>query len=86
MAPTDTSMKVKYKVSLFLCLHNDITRNWLPTNISISNILTNKDDDNDDEAWIYHEQDQSHSKSPSKSNFRLIHGLTLLVDGPTILH
>jgi hypothetical protein len=57
MTPMDTPMKVKDKVSSFLCLHNDNTKNWLLSNSGIiSNILRNNGDD--DRDWICHEQDR----------------------------
>jgi hypothetical protein len=40
----DTPMKVKDKVSLFLCLRNDRNKNYLLPNIGF-NILRNNDDD-----------------------------------------
>jgi hypothetical protein len=56
MTPMDTPMKVKDKVSSFLYLHNDNTKNWLLSNSCIiSNILRNNGDD--DRDWICHEQD-----------------------------
>jgi len=55
MTPMDTPMKVKDKVSSFLCLYNDKTKNLLLPNISISNVLRN--DEDDDRVWICHEQD-----------------------------
>jgi hypothetical protein len=39
MTPMDTPMKVKDKVSLFLCLHNDKIKKLLLSNIGISNVL-----------------------------------------------
>ena len=53
MTPMDTPMKVKDKVSSFLCLYNDKTKNLLLPNISISNMLRN--DGDDDSVWICHE-------------------------------
>ena len=64
----DTSMKVKDKVSLFLCLHNDKIKNLLLPNIGTSNVLRNKCDY--DREWICHEQDQYQSASPSKLNLQ----------------
>ena len=52
----DMPMKVKNKVSSFLCLHNDIiSKNLLLLNIGISNVLKNNSDG--DGAWICQEQD-----------------------------
>jgi hypothetical protein len=51
----DTPMNVKDKVSSFICLHNDNTKNWLLSNSGSSNILRNNGDD--DRDWICHEQD-----------------------------
>jgi hypothetical protein len=53
MQPSDTT--IDYKVSSFLCLHNNKTKNLLLSNIRISNVLRNNCDD--DGAQIYHEQD-----------------------------
>jgi len=64
MQPLDMIMKVKNKVSLFLCLHNDKTKNWLLPNIGILNVLRNNVDD--DREWICYDQDQSQSANPSK--------------------
>jgi len=77
MTPMDTPMKVKDKVSSFLCLYNDKTKNLLLPNIRISNVLRN--DSDDDRVWICHEQDRSWSASSSKSNIQF-------VDIPTVLH
>ena len=49
----DTPMKVKDKVSSFLCLYNDKMKNLSLPNISISNLL--RDDGDDDTVWICHE-------------------------------
>ena len=57
-------MAFDYKVSSFLCLHNDKTKNWLLPNIGILNVLRNNVDD--DREWICYDQDQSQSASPSK--------------------
>ena len=76
MTPMDTPMKVKDKVSSFLCLYNDKTKNLLLPNIGISNVLRN--DGDDDSVWIYHEQDQFWSASSSKSNIRFIGSLIVL--------
>jgi hypothetical protein len=75
MTPIDMPMKVKDKVSSFLCLHNDITKNLLLPNIYILNVLRNIMDD--DREWICHEQDQSQSASPSKLNIRFASNTTL---------
>jgi hypothetical protein len=77
MAPMDTPMKVKDKVSSFLYLYNDKTKNLLLPNIGISNVLRN--DGDDDRVWICHVQDRSWSASSSKSNIRFI-------GSPTVLH
>jgi hypothetical protein len=53
MTPMDTPMKVEDKVSSFLCLYNDKTKNLLLLNIGISNVLRNNGDD--DRVWICHE-------------------------------
>ena len=66
----DMPMKVKDKVSLFLCSHNDKIKNLLQPNIGISNVFRN--DGDDDRKWIFHEQDQSQSASSSKSNIRFV--------------
>ena len=66
ITPMDTPMKVKDKVSSFLCLHNDKIKNLLLPNIGISNVFRNYGDD--DRVWICHEQDRSWSASSSKSN------------------
>jgi hypothetical protein len=75
MAPTDTTMKAKDKVSLLLCLNNNKTKNWSLPNSGISNILRNNGDD--DRDWICHEQDRSQSASPSKLNIRFVSSTTL---------
>jgi hypothetical protein len=75
ITPSDTI--IDYKVSSFLYLHNDKTKNWLIPNISFSNVLRNNDDD--DREWICHEKDQSQSTIPSKLNFQF-------VGGPIVLH
>jgi len=72
----DTPMKVKDKVSSFLCLYNDKMKNLSLPNISISNLL--RDDGDDDTVWICHEQDRSWSASSSKSNIRFVGSLTVL--------
>ena len=47
----DMPMKVKNKVSSFLCLHDDIiSKNLLLLNIGMSNVLKNNSDG--DGAWI----------------------------------
>ena len=74
MTPPDTTFD--YKVSLFLCMHNDKTKNLLLPNISISNVRRNNGDD--DRVWICHEQDRSWSASSSKSNIRFVGSLTVL--------
>ena len=67
MTPMDTPMKVKDKVSSFLCLHNDKTKNLLLPNIGIPNVF--RDNGDDDREWICHEQDRSpHHHLPSKNN------------------
>ena len=73
----DTPMNVEDRVSLFLYLYNDKTKNLLLPNIRISNVLRN--DSDDDRVWICHEQDRSWSASSSKSNIQF-------VDIPTVLH
>jgi hypothetical protein len=55
MTPMNTHMKVKDKVSSFLCLHNDKTKNLLLPNVGISNVLRN--DGDNDRVRICHEQD-----------------------------
>ena len=77
MTPMGTPVKVKDKVSSFLCLYNDKTKNLLLPNISISNMLRN--DGDDDSVWICHEQDRFWSASSSKSNIRF-------VGRPIVLH
>jgi hypothetical protein len=69
--------KLKDKVSSFLCLYNDKTKNLLLPNIGISNVFRNNDDD--DRVWICHEQDRSWSASSSKSKIRF-------VGSPKVLH
>ena len=54
MITMDTPMKVKDKVSSFLCLRNDKIKNLLLPNIGISNVLRNNGDD--DKLWICHER------------------------------
>ena len=76
MTPMDTPMKVKDKVSSFLCLRNDKIKNLLLPNISISNVLRN--DDDDDKVCICHEQDRSWSASSSKSHIGLVDSVTML--------
>jgi hypothetical protein len=39
MTHINMSMEVKDKMSLFLRLHNDISKNWLLSNTDISNML-----------------------------------------------
>ena len=73
----DTPMKVKDKVSSYLCLYNDKTKNLLLSNIGISNVLIN--DSDDDSVWICHEQDRFWSASSAKSNIRFI-------SSPIVLH
>ena len=75
MTPMDTPMKVKDKVSSFLCLHNDKTRNRLLPTSGISNILRNNG--HDDRDWICHEQGRSQSASPSKLNIHFASSTTL---------
>ena len=72
----DKAMKVKHKVSSFLCLYNNKTKNLLLPNISISNVLRN--DEDDDRVWICHEQDRSGSASSSNSNIRFVNRLIVL--------
>jgi hypothetical protein len=43
MIPKDTT--IDYKVRLFLCLHNDISKNLLLPNIVTFSVLRNNDDD-----------------------------------------
>ena len=71
----DMPMKVKDKVSSFLCLYNDKTKNLLLPSISISNVLRNNGDAY--RVWICHEQDQSQSASPSKLNIQFAGSTTL---------
>ena len=66
ITPTDTT--IDYKVSSFLYLHNDKTKNWLLPNMDISNVLRNNGCD--DREWTCHEQHQSQSASSSKLNFQ----------------
>ena len=73
----DTPMKVKDKVSSFLCLYNDKTKNLLLSNMGISNVLRN--DGDDDSVWICHEQDRFWSARTSKSTIRF-------VGSPIVLH
>ena len=77
MAPMDMPMKVKDKVSSFLCLYNDKTKNLLLPSIGISNVLRNNGDAY--RVWICHEQDQSQSARASKSDI-------WFVGSPTMLH
>ena len=77
MITMDTPMKVKDKVSSFLCLRNDKIKNLLLPNIGILNVLRN--DSDDDRVWICHEQDRSWSASSSNINSRF-------VDSPIVLH
>ena len=42
---TPSNTTIDYEVSSFLYLHNDKTKNWLLSNIGISNVLTNNGDD-----------------------------------------
>ena len=76
MTPMGTPVKVKDKVSSFLCLHNDKTKNLLLPNIGIPNVFRNNGDD--DREWICHEQDRSQSANPSKLNIRFTGSTTLL--------
>lgn len=78
MTPTDMTMpmKIKNKVSQFVCLHNDTTKNWLLPNISLSNVIRKNIDD--DRAWIHHEQDRFQGENPSKLNIHFISSLTQL--------
>ena len=76
MAPMDMPMKVKDKVSSYLCLHNDKTKNLLLPNIGIPNVFRNNGDD--DREWICHEQDRSQSANPSKLHIRFTGSTTLL--------
>ena len=39
MTPMDKFIKVKSKVSLFLCLHNDISKNLLLPNVDTFNMF-----------------------------------------------
>jgi hypothetical protein len=55
MTPVDTPMKVKDKVSSFLYLRNDKTKNLVLPNVGILNVLRNNGDI--DRVWICHEQD-----------------------------
>ena len=75
----DMPMKVKDKVSSFLYLYNDISKNLLLPNVVAFNMLRNNDDDvnlgktlpiasTTDGTWIQHAQDRSWSVSSSKSN------------------
>ena len=68
-------VKVKDKVSSFLCLHSDKTKNLLLPNIGIPNVFRNNGDD--DREWICHEQDRSQSAGPSKLNIRFTGSTTL---------
>jgi hypothetical protein len=72
----DTPMKVKDKVSSFLCLCNDKTKNLVLPNVGILNVLRNNGDV--DRVWICHEQDQSQSASLSKLNFQFVGDPTVL--------
>jgi hypothetical protein len=73
---TPSNKTIDYKVSSFLYLHNDKTKNWLLPNSGISNIFRNNGDD--DRDWICHEQDRSQSASPTKLNIRFAGSTTLL--------
>jgi len=76
MITMDTPMKVKDKVSSFLCLRNDKIKNLLLPNIGILNVLRN--DSDDDRVWICHEQDRSWNASSSKSNIQFV-GSTIVL-------
>ena len=73
---TPSGATIDYKVSSFLYLHNDKTRNWLLPNIGIPNVCRNNG--NDDREWICHEQNQSQSANPSKLNFQFVGGPIVL--------
>jgi hypothetical protein len=75
-------MKVNSKVSVFLCLHDDINKNLLLPNVDTFNVFRNevRDDVNMDKtlsmasvidgAWIHYAQDRSRNVSSSKINIR----------------
>jgi hypothetical protein len=65
MTPSNTTFD--YKVSSFLCLRNDKTKNLLLPNVGISNVLRNNGDD--DRVW---------SASSSKSIICFITSPTVL--------
>jgi hypothetical protein len=83
----DMPMKFKDKVSLFLCLNNDINKNMLLANVIGFNILRNNDDDDvnlgkmismastTDGTWMQHAQDRSQSASSSESDIRFVGSL-----------
>jgi len=75
MTPSHTTIDYN-KVSSFLHLHNDKTKNWLLHNIVISNVLSNNSDD--DREWICHEQDHSQGASLLKLNFQFVSGPIVL--------
>ena len=84
-------MKVKHKVSLFLGLHNDISKNLLLPNVGTFIVFREqfKNAMNLGETyyvasiihgmWMHHAQDPSWDTQPSKHNIRF-------VDSPTVLH
>jgi hypothetical protein len=95
MMPMYMPMKVKDKVNSFLCLHNDISKNLLLTNVVAFNMLRNDDDDDDDVnlgkaipmvltidgTWIQHAQYRSWSTRSSKSNIQFVGSPTVHWEG-----
>jgi hypothetical protein len=69
-------MKVKNKVSLFLCLHSNKSKNddddYENMKKTLSMFSTTYG------AWICHALDQPWSASPSKLNIRFVSSLTVL--------
>ena len=80
----DTSMKVKHKVSLFLGLHNDISKNLLLPNVGTFNVFRERFEDARNlgetsymasithRTWMHHAQDPSWGTRSSKRNTRFI--------------
>lgn len=65
---TPLVINVDYKVRSILCLHNNKSNNWLLSNIGSSNVFRNNGDDN--QQWIFYDQDQCQSASSSMLNFQ----------------
>ena len=91
MTPMDTSMKVKHKVSLFLGLHNDISKNLLLPNVGTFNVFRERFEDARNlgetsymasithRTWMHHAQDPSWGTRPLKHNI-------WFVSSPIVLH